>query len=301
MAVAVVADVVAAVGNMTKILDSTTLAPNKERARLGLAWRPELSQFIARSTDIGFSEVLAEDFWNAERLPREFESLREQGPIVPHAVSLSLGGARRPDANRLDKFARLAEQLDAPFVSEHFAFVRAGKWESGHLLPFKRDRVSLEMVAENIAYAQSRLPVPLCLENIAFLADWPDQQMSELDFITEIVRLTGVGILLDVANLYANCKNFGLNYLEYLDRLPLDKIFYLHVAGGCMVEGLYHDTHAHPLHVGPVQILQELCRRITPPAVLLERDDELTSLGEIRGELDIISHIIRKNEGRAVA
>ncbi len=299
-AVVVVADVVAAVGKMTKLLNSTN-DHDKGRSRLGLAWRPELSQFIARSSDIGFSEVLAEDFWNDERLPQEFESLREQGPIVPHAVSLSLGGARRPDANRLDKFARLAERLNAPFVSEHFAFVRAGKWESGHLLPFKRDRVNLEMVAENIAYAQSRLPVPLCLENIACLADWPDQQMSELEFITEIVRMTGVGILLDVANLYANCKNFGLSYLEYLDRLPLDKIFYVHIAGGCMVDGLYHDTHAHPLQVGPVQILQELCRRIAPPAVLLERDDELASLGELRGELDIISHVISKDRGRAVA
>lgn len=299
-AVAVVADVVAAEGSMTAHWNSSG-AQSEGRSRLGLAWRPELSQFIARSSDIGFSEVLAEDFWNAERLPLEFDSLREQGPIVPHAVSLSLGGARRPDASRLDKLARLAERLDAPFVSEHFAFVRAGKWESGHLLPLKRDRVSLEMVIENIAYAQSRLPVPLCLENIACLADWPDQQMSELEFITEIIRMTGAGILLDVANLYANCKNFGLNYLEYLERLPLDKVFYVHVAGGCMVDGLYHDTHAHPLQLGPVQILQELCKRITPPAVLLERDDELASLGEIRAELDIIAHIISRDEGRAVA
>jgi uncharacterized protein (UPF0276 family) len=261
-----------------------------------------LSRFITESDDIGFSEILAEDFWNAERLPREFELMRSRGTtVIPHGVSLSLGGARRPDANRLDKLARLAERLDAPFVSEHFAFVRAGNWESGHLLPFKRNKVGLELVAENIAYAQARLPVPLCLENIACLADWPDQEMTEVEFIAEIVKETGIGILLDVANLYANCTNFGISAADYLDKLPLDKLFYVHVAGGCMVDGLYHDTHAHPLQEGPLQVLEELCRRVRPPAVLLERDDELTSLGEIRGELDLINSTIQSQSRRTFA
>lgn len=292
--VVVVADAVVVVGK--------NMNARAAQTKLGLAWRPELSRFITESADITFSEILAEDFWNIDKLPREFELMHQRGiPVIPHGVSLSLGGAKRPDPRRLDKMAKLAEKVGAPFVSEHFAFVRAGKLESGHLLPFKRNQLSLELVAENIAYAQARLPVPLCLENIACLADWPEQEISEVDFISSIVKETGIGLLLDVANLYANCRNFGLNSSEYLDRLPLEKIFYVHVAGGCMIDGLYHDTHCHRLQNGPMQVLEDLTKQVTPPAVLLERDDELTSLGEIRSELDLIQSTLKRAAWRSVA
>ena len=106
-----------------------------------IGWRPELAWTIDRHPGLGFVEVLAEDVdaWGA--LPPALERLRDRGRVVvPHGVSLSLGGAEPPDRQRLAALARLAERFAAPFVSEHLAFVRAGGIESGHLLPVPRTR-----------------------------------------------------------------------------------------------------------------------------------------------------------------
>lgn len=267
----------------------------KGNSKVGVAWRPELSQFIAEESTIAFSEVLADNYWTLKHLPTPIAQLRDSGTtIVPHAVSLSLGGARRPDDRRLDLLANLAQQLDAPFVSEHFAFVRAAGLESGHLLPFQRNEQMLELVIENVHYAQARLPKPLCLENIATLFDWPEQQISEAEFIASIVRETGIGILLDVSNLYANSVNLGWSIDEYLDALPLDRITYVHIAGGTLIGNLYHDTHAHPLQAGPLEVLRKLSKRITLPAVLLEQDDNFQSIESVRQEIHMITKVVEE-------
>ncbi|MGH9009554.1 MAG: multinuclear nonheme iron-dependent oxidase, partial [Acidimicrobiia bacterium] len=127
----------------------------------GLGWRPGLAGFVAgrvESGDIGFVEVLAEHV-DPRRLPEPLISLRDKGvPIVVHGLSLSLGGAERPRRRRLRHLAACAEALQAPLVSEHLAFVRAGRLDSGHLLPVPRTSDALEVVCANIAEAQAHLP-----------------------------------------------------------------------------------------------------------------------------------------------
>jgi hypothetical protein len=263
--------------------------------QVGVAWRAELSHFIAQGeNEIAISEVLAENFWEHRHLPAALLNLRDSGvPVIPHAVSLSLGGARQPDDIKLHRLGALAEKLQAPYVSEHFAFTRAAGLESGHLLPFKRTQQTLEVVIENIRYAQERLPVPLCLENIATFFDWPDHEISEPQFIKTIIEETSIGLLLDVSNLYTNHINLGWSYTDYLDTIPLSAIAYVHIAGGCIIGKFQHDTHAHPLQQGPLSVLSDLAQRITLPAVLLEQDDNYQSIASVRSELDLIGQALR--------
>ncbi len=112
---------------------------------------------------------------------------------MPHGISLSLGGAERPDPARLEALARLAVRFLAPMVSEHIAFVRAGGVETGHLLPLPRTRDALDVLVANVCEAQSALPVPLALENIAALVEWPEAEMDEAQFLTELLERTGAG------------------------------------------------------------------------------------------------------------
>src|SRR5204862_4752470 len=106
---------------------------------------------IARAEGLGFIEVIAEAI-GAHGLPAGVAAARERGlQVVPHGVSLSLGGAERPDRARLEHLAAVAERVGAPLVSEHIAFVRAGGRESGHLLPVPRTRAALEILAEDVA------------------------------------------------------------------------------------------------------------------------------------------------------
>ncbi len=233
---------------------------------------------------------MAEDFDPAMPIPAPIQVLRERGlAIVPHGVSLSLGSAAPPDPERLRALARLAKRFDAPLVSEHLAFVRGGGIEAGHLLPLPRTEEALELLVTNIKEAQKALPVPLALENIATLFDWPHAEMDEATFLTEILERSDALLLLDLENVYANCRNLGGEPARFLDRLPLERIAYVHVGGGVDRAGLYHDTHAHPVPALVLQLLEELCARAVVPGVLLERDDAFPTAAELNAELDAIA------------
>lgn len=266
---------------------------------LGIGWRPELALSIDRRRDLGFIEVVAEDIAANAALPEPIELLRRRGVVViPHGVTLSLGGAEPLDRRRLDHLARLAERVNAPLVSEHLAFVRAGGHESGHLLPLPRTREAVEIVIENVRQAQRVLPVPLALENIATLFDWPNPELDEAAFVTEILERTDALLLLDLENVYANIRNHGGDAWEFIEQLPLDRLAYVHVAGGIERDGIYHDTHAHDVPAGVLDLVSELCVRVSVPGVMLERDDHFPSPNELNDELDRIADAMTCNLSR---
>jgi uncharacterized protein (UPF0276 family) len=273
------------------------LCPPEQAAKLlglGIGWRPELALPIDRRSDLGFVEMIAESLDPRGPIPEPIERLRERGvAIVPHGISLSLGGAEYPDARRLERLAELATRLGSPLVSEHVAFVRAGEMESGHLLPVARTRESLDVVIANIEAAKKVLPVPLAVENIATLVEWPDAEMSEAEFLTQLVNATGVQLLLDLENVYANTQNHGGDAVEFLDQIPLLQIAYVHVAGGVEREGIYHDNHAAPVPSGVLQLVKELASRIDVPGIMLERDDHFPTPDALNAELDRIRSALR--------
>lgn len=264
----------------------------------GIGWRPELALAIARNESIGFVEIVAENI-SPDRLPLPLLRLRERGVrIIPHGVELSLGGADSVDKNRLSRLARLAERLDAPMVSEHIAFVRAGGIEAGHLLPMPRTREALDVLVDNVLEAKAALPVQLALENVASLFEWPENEMSEARFLAEVVEQTDSLLLLDVSNLYANSRNHKFDPLAFLDQIPLERIAYVHIAGGVTRGGLYHDTHAHAIVQGALCLLEELCSRVAPAGIMLERDDNFPQEAEILIELDYINDAAQRGASR---
>ncbi|GAA1282795.1 DUF692 domain-containing protein [Streptomyces javensis] len=265
------------------------------RLGTGIGWRPEIADDIARLPGIDWVEVVAENIC-PDHVPDALRRLRERGTtVVPHGVSLGLGGAERPDPGRLRALAERAEALGSPLVTEHIAFVRAGgpltaspAIEAGHLLPVPRTRDALDVLCENVRIAQDALPVPLAVENIAALISWPGEEMTEGQFLAELVERPGVRLLIDVANLHTNHVNRGEDPAKALDELPTSAIAYVHVAGGVERDGVWHDSHAHPVTQPVLDVLAELCVRTAPPGVLLERDEDFPAAGELAGELDAI-------------
>jgi uncharacterized protein (UPF0276 family) len=260
----------------------------------GIGWRPELAAAIQRRAEagrLGFVEIIAEDFDPAGPVPAPLRRLADLGVrIVPHGVTLSLGGAEPPDPARLSRLARLAEKFAAPLVSEHVCFVRGGGLESGHLLPLPRDRATLEIAAANIRAASAALPVPLAVENIASLLEWPAPEMDAPAFLSELLSTTGAGLLLDLENVYADSLNFGFDPVAFVERLPLDRLSYVHVSGGVKrADGLYHDTHVHPTPPAVLRLVEELAARCDVPGVLLERDGRFPPEAELNAELDAIA------------
>ncbi|MFD9785488.1 DUF692 domain-containing protein [Streptomyces pratensis] len=261
----------------------------------GIGWRPEIADAVEALPGIDWVEAVAENLCE-DHLPASLTRLRERGvTVVPHGVSLGLGGADRPDPGRLAGLAARAELLGAPLVTEHVAFVRAGGplsaspvLEAGHLLPVPRTWDALDVLCENVRIAQDSLPVPLALENIAALISWPGEELTEGQFLAELVERTGVRLLIDVANLHTNHVNRGEDPSTALDELPVEAIAYVHVAGGVEKDGVWHDTHAHPVTRPVLDVLKQLRSRVDPPGVLLERDDDFPPAEELAGELTAI-------------
>ncbi|WP_060889580.1 DUF692 domain-containing protein, partial [Streptomyces scabiei] len=274
----------------------------------GIGWRPEIADAVERmagSGGVDWVEVVAENVCPGH-VHESLLRLRERGvTVVPHGVSLGLGGADRPDEERLRSLAERAEILGAPLVTEHIAFVRAGGaltasplLEAGHLLPVPRTRDALDVLCENVRIAQDALPVPLALENIAALINWPGEDMTEGQFLYDLVDRTGVRLLIDVANLHTNHVNRGEDPAKALDELPVEAIAYVHVAGGFERDGVWHDSHAHPVPLQVLDVLADLASRVTPPGVLLERDDNFPEPGELERELASVRGVLEKAEVR---
>jgi uncharacterized protein len=256
---------------------------------VGIGWRPDIAGFVAGLPGLRFAEVVAESV-HAGHAPEGLLALRDRGvTVVPHGVRLSLGGAEPVDPERVAHLAGCADLLHAPLVSEHVAFVRAGGVEAGHLLPVPRTRAALAALTDNVARTCAELPVPLALEPIAALFDWPDAEYDEADFLTELLERTDAMLLLDLANVYANARNRGEDPLTLLDRLPLERVAYVHVAGGAEHDGLYHDTHTDPVPAEVLALVKELCGRRRPPGLMLERDGRYPPASELRDELDALA------------
>ena len=277
-----------------------------ERLGTGIGWRPEIADAVEGMPGIDWVEVVAENVCPGH-LPASLRRLRERGvTVVPHGVSLGLGGAERPDAGRLAALAERVEALGSPLVTEHIAFVRAGGpltasplLEAGHLLPVPRTRDALDVLCENVRIAQDALPVPLAVENIAALISWPGEEMTEGQFLYDLADRTGVRLLIDVANLHTNHVNRAEDPAEALAELPLEALAYVHVAGGFERDGVWHDSHAHPVPRPVLDILTDLASRVSPPGVLLERDENFPEPRELEWELRAIREAVEKGGGGA--
>ncbi|WP_328320415.1 DUF692 domain-containing protein [Streptomyces sp. NBC_00388] len=278
-----------------------------EKLGTGIGWRPEIATAVEELPGIDWVEVVAENLCPGH-LPDSLRRLRERGvTVIPHGVSLGIGGAGRPAADRLAALAERALLLESPLVTEHIAFVRAGGpltaspgLEAGHLLPVPRTWDALHVLCENVRAAQDSLPVPLALENIAALISWPGDQLTEGQFLAELVERTGVRLLIDVANLHTNHVNRGEDPAAALDELPVEAIAYVHVAGGVEKDGVWHDTHAHPVTAPVLDVLAQLRDRVDPPGVLLERDDDFPPAAELAGELSAIRATLAAGGAAAV-
>ncbi len=269
--------------------DATRPAPATSMpAGVGIGWRPEIADVLAAQPGLTWVEVVAESVMHG--MPPALRELRERGvTVVPHGVKLGLGDAEGLDADRVAHFVGTAAITGAPLISEHISFVRAGGFEVGHLTPLPRTRAAVDVMVRNVRSVQAELDVPLALERVAALFTYPEDEMSEAQFVTEIIERTDALLLLDIANVYANARNHGGNPLETALAMPLERLAYMHVAGGVENDGIYHDTHAAAVNPEVLHLISELSRHTRFPAAMLERDGDYPPAEELLTELDAIA------------
>src|SRR6266436_5690129 len=228
---------------------------------------------------------------SGESVASEIFDLVGQIPMTAHGIGLSIGTDVPLDLAYLDKVATIVERLQAPAYSEHLAFTRAPGRDLANLLPVPKTEAVAESIIAKVRTVQSRVAVPFLLENITYLFEWPDSEMSDAEFLNLICGETGAGLLLDIENLYLNAQNHRFDPHEFLDALPAGLVKEVHLAGGVTAsepflrQPLWVDSHSHPVPDATLALLDHTLARQAPAAIVLERDDRLDAVDEILGDV----------------
>jgi len=220
---------------------------------------------------------------------RWLEAIRARRPLSLHGVGLSLAADADPDHDHLAALKALADRF-APFVvSEHLAWSTHRGVHQPDLLPFPRTRDALERIAGNIGRTQDVLGRTILVENPSLYLPLTGHDFDEADFLIELTRRTGCGLLVDVNNVFVSASNLGYAAETYLDALPAEAIGEIHLAGHGVDEGgsaLLIDTHAAPVAEAVWALYRRLVRRIGPRPTLIERDDDIPAFPVLMAERD---------------
>jgi uncharacterized protein (UPF0276 family) len=264
--------------------------------KAGIGFRePMLTDLFQHRESVDFVEIVADHYLGGppEKL-RELDLLASNFPVIPHALGLSLGSADGLDHLYLGELARLIDRLQPGWWSEHIAFTRAGGREIGHLAPLPFTSEAVDTLCRNITAVRDAIDTPLILENISYTVALPFGEMTEAEFLREVLDRTGCGLLLDVTNLYANSVNHGYDPLKFLEELPLDRVVQLHFVGGYWNEGTWIDSHSAATPDAIWQLLEDVFARAPVKAALLERDENIPDFSDLAGELARVRNIGRQ-------
>lgn len=259
------------------------------RAGLGLK-TGHFHEVLGSQPDIGFFEVHAENYMVAGGPFHHYLGLiRERYPLSLHGVGLSIGAEGPLDTRHLQRLAELIERYQPHSFSEHLAWSSHGPVFLNDLLPLAYDNATLNRVCEHIDQVQTTLKRPMLLENPATYLAFKRSTIDEADFISEVIRRTGCGLLLDVNNVYVSSINHQRDPVAYIDALPLHAIGEIHLAGfaedtDSLGDRLLIDDHGAPIDNAVWALYVQVLERVGPMATLIERDNQLPAFSVLHAE-----------------
>jgi hypothetical protein len=256
---------------------------------IGLGLRRAFARDLLRtSRRVDWLEVTPEN-WVGLGGEREylFRACAERRPMLSHSVSLSLGGPDPLDGALLEAIESLRQQVDLAWWSDHLCYSTVGGAQLHDLFPLPSTEEAVEHVAKRAREAQARVDAPLLIENISFYAHMPGGTLDDATFVRAAVEQSGCGLLLDVNNVYVNSLNHGFDPRAYIDRMPLERVRELHLAGHTPREGVVIDTHIGPIPDAVWELYRytlERAGRLIP--TLIEWDQEIPPVDTVLDEVD---------------
>jgi uncharacterized protein (UPF0276 family) len=247
---------------------------------------------LARPTALDFVEVHAENYMvRGGPFLAHLEKVRERHALSVHGVGLSIGGSGPLDAGHLERLAALVRRFEPRWVSEHLAWSSHGGVCFNDLLPVPYDGPTLQRVCDHVDQVQQRLNRRLLLENPSTYVEFDASTMDEAQFIGEVVRRTGCGLLLDVSNAYVSAVNHGRDAVACIDALPLEAVGEVHLAGfaedrDAAGDRLLIDAHGSPIDDAVWDLYRHAIGRIGATPTLIERDHNVPSLDTLLAEAE---------------
>lgn len=270
----------------------------------GLGFRRELIRELETGVPpvIQFFELAPENWIDlGGRYARILRRFTEAHPFVCHGLSLSLGGFRPLDQMLLTKIRDFMRTHGIALYTEHLAYC-SDHGQLYDLLPIPFTEQAVHHVAARIRQAQDILGRRIAVENASYYVTAPIAEMDEASFITAVLEEADCWLHLDVNNVYVNSVNHGYDPLRFLQRLPAQRVVYLHMAGHYRVAAdLIIDTHAAPV-IEPVwRLLEQAYALFGPLPTLLERDYDIPPLAELAAEVARIAELQGRHGDRFVA
>ena len=256
----------------------------------GIGFRaPHFAEIVATRPVAGFLEVHAENYMGGGPALRQLETLRCDWPISLHGVGMSLGSAGGLDPEHVERFAVVVERIEPSVISEHLAWsVTAKGTYLNDLLPLPYTEESLAIMAANVIRLQDRLGRQVLIENPSAYLRFAHSTIPEAQFLTELVRRTGCGLLFDVNNVYVTCQNLGGDPRTWIEALPVEAVQELHLAGHCINDAdgvsILIDDHGSPVDPAVWDLYESTIRRFPNAATLIEWDSNLPSLPVLLAE-----------------
>lgn len=254
---------------------------------VGLGFRtPFRAELFLQRDRVDFLEIMLDHYLAAPaEKARELDLLAAHYPLIPHGLNLSLGSADGVDLDYVRQCAPVIHKLNPPWWSEHLAFTHAGGVEIGHLAPLPFTWEAVEQTCHNLATVRRYVDRPFLLENVTYLVALPGADMTEAQFVAEVVERADCGLLLDVTNLYINSVNHGYDPLKFLDQIPLERVAQLHFVGGHEQAGVLMDSHSRPTPPEVWALMETVVARAPIKGIILERDEHIPPFDELAGEL----------------
>jgi uncharacterized protein (UPF0276 family) len=251
------------------------------RCSVGIGLRsPHVSEIAATRPELGFVEVHAENYMAETSALDRLLELRRDYPVSLHGVALSLGSAEELDRSHLARFKALIDRVEPVLVSEHLAWSAIGGAYLNDLLPLPYTEESLDLFCRHVEEAQEGFGRRLLIENPSSYLRYRHSPIPEPEFIAEIARQTGCGILCDVNNIHVSARNFGFDPIAYLDTLPVEAIGEIHLAGHHAAEevDILIDDHGSRVARPVWELYAAALRRFGPVPTLIEWDTNLPAL-----------------------
>mgnify|MGYP000029450071 CR=1 FL=1 len=269
-------------------------------ARAGVGLKAQHYRTILQDEpDIGWFEVHPENYMGAGGPPHRYlTAIRERYPLSLHGVGLSIGGDRPLDKDHLQRLKALVDRYEPGLFSEHLAWSTHDEGYLNDLLPLPYSEETLQRVAEHVDEVQTTVGRRMLFENPSTYVRFAETDMSEVDFIAELARRTGCGLLFDVNNVYVQATNHGFDPEAYIDAFPIEHVGEIHLAGHAretddLGEPLLIDAHDREVDRIVWDLYARAIRRAGPVPTLIEWDANVPDWPVLHAEAMLAEDVMR--------
>ncbi|MCB0369824.1 MAG: DUF692 domain-containing protein [Bdellovibrionales bacterium] len=269
-----------------------------ENKGIGVGLRPTHHEdfIFNKPKSVSWVEVISENFmpWKGYGFGKSLQLLkkvRQDYPVALHGVSMNLGSADDLDEDYLKRLKSLINVIEPFMISDHLSWTGVNGENLHDLLPIPYTKEALDLISKKIDQVQNVLGRRILIENPSSYLEFKQSEMSEAEFIQELVIKADCGLLLDVNNIYVSSINHGFDAVEYIKKIPAQNVGQIHLAGHSKVKGYLIDTHDTPVCEEVWQLYKWAIGHLGLRSAMIERDGDIPEWNELEKEILKIGEI----------